>query len=484
MPKNYFSTDIDTQQFIGQFILTSENRITPTGWTVYEYGQWRLCTLALPVLSVYDSNTRWLGWCIGHPIIDGHIDPEQVVLHTSANDFDMAAVDDFYQRTSGKWVLLLLQTDYNKIFLDPYGSLATVFSTVEKTVASTPSLLGEGHDWNEELIRALGLPDLDRWLPSGLTAKKNVRRLLANHALKLSDWTISRHWPMPETDLSVDHDIQAAVVKIADKAKTTIAAIHGAYPLCFTVTAGRDSRMLLACAHDYIDEASFFTFAAETETPDMQIPALIAAQLHLHHRFIQPVKAAPEELEQWLTLTGLSVAGKIWQIHKTIEQLDSKRVLLPGTSGEVHKGVYWKSHDRAETKITAPDVLTRCKLPHHPALLQATEAWLAELQFLNAFGVLDLVHIEQRLGCWAAPQHYGNTTSAFEIATFNSRPVFHTMMRLPHSYRRKRQLAVDICQYAWPELLRFPFNEYTGVKGYFSSNVKRVKKFLKEMVGR
>jgi hypothetical protein len=331
---------------------------------------------------------------------------------------------------------------------------------------------------------AIGLPEKDVWLPSGLTTKKNVRRLLPNHCLNLTNWTVSRHWPTDQTDLSVDHDTKAAVTRIAGCAKSTIAAIAKSHPLCLTVTAGRDSRSVLACARDYVHVSTFFTFAAEKETNDMHIAALLVNRLRLNHKFIRRVKASPEELDRWLSLTGRSVSGAILKIHKTIEKLDPERVLLPGTSAEVHKGVYHRFKDRTGTKLTAREVLSRCKLPHHPALLKATEAWLKELDFLDAFKILDLVHIEQRLGCWAAPMHYGNTTSAFEIATFNSRMIFNAMMRLPHAYRRKKQLAIDICKNEWPELLYFPFNEYTGVKGYVLSNIERAKKMLKEIIGR
>ncbi len=484
MPEKYRLTDLDLQQFKGQFILTVEKRNTPEGWTVHKYFKWHLFTLTLPVLDVYNQTKDWLGWCIGHPVVDGLIDPQQVMLHTSSNDFDMASVDDFYQRASGKWALLLVRPGNDKVFLDPYGSLATVFSILEKTLASTPSLLGPNHVWDDELIRDLGLPEKDNWLPSGLTTRKNVRRLLPNHSLSLTDWTVSRHWPTAQTDFSVDHNTEAAVIKIASNAKSTIAAIAGAYPLYFTVTAGRDSRMMLACARDYLDRAAFFTFATETKTPDMQIPALLTERLKLNHKFFYPEMATPEELEHWLALTGYSVAGRIWKLHKTIEKLDPKRVLLHGISAEVHKGVRWRSEDRRETKITAKDVLTRCGLPNHPKLIKATEEWIATLHFLDVFSIMDLVHIEQRLGSWAGPQHYGNTTSPFEMAIFNSRPIFNTMMRLPHDYRRNKQLAVDICQYAWPELLELPFNEFTGMKGYIYSKARRSKKFLKETIRR
>ncbi len=484
MPAKDRLTDLNGQRFFGQYVLTSAQIASPPGWAVQEHQQWRLYTLKLPLLHVFNQQNLWLGWCIGHLVADGQLAPARVTLQTASENFDMAAVDDFYQRASGKWALLLVQPGWEKVFLDPYGSLATVFGKAEKTVASTPSLIETNGGWDEELISEVGLPEKDVWLPSGLTSKKGIQRLLPNHSLSLTNWMASRHWPTPETDFSTLATTAAGVATIAENVKGTINAISKAYPLCLTVTAGRDSRAVLASAQAHVTQSSFITFIGEAKSVDKAIAAALCQRFGLNHKFIPYKQASPAELEHWLYLTGWSVSGAIWKIHKSLESVDPNRVLLPGTSAEVHKGVYHRPADRADTKITAQEVLSRCKLPHHPAFIKATEAWLAELHFLDAFKILDLVHLEQRLGCWAASTHYGNTTSAFETAVFNSREIFHTMMRLPQAYRHKKQLAVDICAYTWPELLQFPFNEFTGVKGFFYAKARRIKTLLKEKTTR
>jgi hypothetical protein len=187
-------------------------------------------------------------------------------------------------------------------------------------------------------------------------------------------------------------------------------------------------------------------------------------------------------LEEWQKITGRSVAGDIWKIHRTLTQLDSDRVLISGQSGEVHKGNYWRPGDVADSKITATEVLKRCNFQPHPVVLKATEEWLTGLSDVNTFVKLDLVHIEQRLSCWGAIQSFGNLTSKFEIPPSGSRVVFKSMMRLPHHFRLKKQLPYEICKTEWPELLQLPFNEYPGVYGYFRSRARRFKKMVKQMI--
>lgn len=463
----------------GQFILTAENRIAPEGWSVITKDAWKLFTSDLPVIDVMNVSNEWVGWCIGYPIVDGVFLPDKIILNNTFLNIE-DSIEDFYCRSSGRWVLFHFES--GRTYLDPFGSLATVYSQVERTIASTPTLIGSEDDWDKKFMNEIGFPEKIRWLPSGITLKKNVRRLVPNHCLDLKVWKEFRHWPTSNTVLSIEDDTTKAVSNIIDSANRTVEALSAVHPLSFTLTGGRDSRMVLACSRKYVEDANVLTFANGEENIDTQIAHSLAKKLDLKHAFISTKYASEIELNQWLYLTGFSVSGDIWKIHKTIEQLDPSKVLLPGTSAEVHKGNYWRPNDKIGNSISASEVLDRCKLPHHPIFLEATEKWLSEIQFLNLYNILDLVHIEQRLGCWAAIQPYGNTTSKIEIAIFNSRNVLHTMMRLPVPYRKKKQLVVDICKSEWPELLDFPFNEYTGLKGFVRSKAKKIKGIIKEFL--
>jgi hypothetical protein len=471
--------DFDPNFFKGQFILSAEINSVLIGWANKKHLDWNLYTADLPVIEVYSEENIWMGWCIGHPIVDGVLEPNSIILQYPLNEID--PYEDFYSRTTGKWILIILDSANPSVFLDPHGSLPAVFSTIERTIASTPTLIGTDADWDEKMMSEIGFPEKIHWLPSGLTFKKHVRRLQANHCLLLTEWKVSRHWPTPKTDFSIDNNIESAVTKIISNIQDTITATQKIYPLCLTLTGGMDSRVVLACARDHVLKIKIITFAGAKETLDMYLAKRLAKQLHLNHRFLPIQNSTPEELEQWLITTGKSVAGDVWKISKTLTQLDASRVFMSGQSGEVHRGNYWRRGDTADKKITASELLKRSKFPLHPLLLNATEKWLDELKFLNTFNTLDLVHIEQRMSCWGSIQAFGNRTSLFEISPLGSRLVFQSMMKLPHKYRKKQQLPYDICKKVWPELLQLPFNEYPGIYGFFRSKAKKLKKMYFRM---
>jgi hypothetical protein len=167
-----------------------------------------------------------------------------------------------------------------------------------------------------------------------------------------------------------------------------------------------------------------------------------------------------------------------------MQKLERNKVLLHGIAGEVGRSFYWLPTDYEGMKLSATEILFRANFPFHQAVLRETEKWLTELSGFNAFAILDLFYIEQRLGCWAAPQHYGNQTSMFELSPFNHRRIFSCMMRLPYEYRRQQELSNDICRDLWPELLDLPFNEFTGAKKYAHEAKNYGFRFAKKIMKR
>lgn len=467
-----------------QFILTKDPDLIPEGWAQHARDEWHLGVHSLPVLDVEDSLGRKVGWCVGYPLHHKDPCPARITIELADGDALHASVDRLYEDVGGRFILVLLADGFGKIFLDPYGSLAAVFSTDQPTVASTPTLLGDSYDWDRELIEVLQMPTSGLWFPSGLTPKRGVRRLLPNHCLDLDDWRVTRHWPTSASDLSVQEDPEHGVVSIVSSLKRSIQIVGMSHPIQLSLTAGRDSRMLLACVREFLEAATFFTFVEKTETVDVQVASRLSERFKLDHALIPVQDASEEERIRWLYLTGHAVGGRIWEIHKTLENLDEERVLLPGMGGEIGRAYYWRGGDRAERMPSAAELLSRASFPVHRRTLRETEDWLTELSGFNRFNILDLFYLEQRLGCWAAPQHYGNLTSRYELSPFSHRRVLESMMRLPYGYRRRQRLADDVCRAQWPELLDVPFNrlELSRVQ-LFKRLIRRLARSAGEIIG-
>lgn len=464
----------------GQFLLLPSSGRGPEGFEWREHRGWRLGTCDLPVLDVRSADGDLLGWCVGHPVLDGALAAEDIRLDPAdSTQVDWSAVDALYERLAGRFVVVLLAAGEPTVLMDAYGSLAVVFSAEQQLVASTPTLTGAA--WDIELIEASGFPERGTWLPFALTLRRGVRRLQANHALDLRTWRATRHWlPTPPSSTTTVGDVAIAV---HDHIRSAIGAVAATHPVTLSLTAGRDSRLLLACARDFLDRASLFTLVPDgVESVDGHLAARLAARFDLPHQVLPVLPTDSGDLSAWLASTGHAVSGELWLGHASLRGLDPTRALLPGTAGEVGRAHTYRPGDPVDGTVRPETLLQRLRLPSHPLYLDHARAWLDGLPELPYETTLELAYVEQRLSCWAGPGHYGNQVSRFELAPFASRPLFRTMLGLPREYRHREQLTTEILRRVWPELLELPFNRVPGLRSTTRAAASRLKRAVEHAV--
>ena len=270
---------------------------------------------------------------------------------------------------------------------------------------------------------------------------------------------------------------------VHDHVRSTIGAVAAEHSLTLSLTAGRDSRILLACARDVMERTSLFTLVPEmADSVDAHLACRLSDRFELRHETLPVVPAEPGTLSEWLSSTGHAVSGNLWQGHRSLHRLDPARALLPGTAGEVGRAHTYRLGDPVEGVVSPRTLLKRLRLPAHDLYLEHAEVWLAGLPELSHESTLELAYVEQRLSCWAGPGHYGNQTSRFELAPFASRPLFRAMLALPLAYRHREQLTTDILRRAWPELLELPFNRFTGLRRTARAAASRARRLARAAV--
>lgn len=448
--------------FPAQFVLDRSDRPVPGGWRVSETGSWRLAWHPrLPVTTLTGPDGAPAGWLLGIAV-SGH-----AVLSESKRLANLpgATLVEKIRRLGGRFAAVVLRSGDERVLVDACGSYALVFSPRAERVAASPELFAEipGHHRSQDLLRSLELPERDAWFPFGITSRVGVERLLPNHYLDLETWRVHRHWP--SRDLSIaSGEPEVSTARIADVVSETIGALAAATPLQMPLTAGRDSRMLLACARRWADEIRFYTTALPDETAriDCQVAARIAARHGLSYRKIPWAPASDSESEAWLHRTGYVVSGRIRQGIRTEEQLDPDRVNVLGLAGEVGRCAYWRENDTVDRSLTPSDVLSRLELPALPTFIDRAEQWLEEVGSYDALTVLDLLYLEQRLGCWAGPTLHGSVRPRFAVLPFANTALFEQMLALPHEFRRRERLSRDLIASRWRQLLELPFNQARG----------------------
>lgn len=466
----------------GQFILTQDSQYTPLNWCMRQKQSWLLAThSSLPVLDIFTKDAIHLGWLLGYPIsLDSQLLTNKIVFPINFEQIQSQSLEEYLYEFGGRFLAIFINEKNNSLYLDPCGSLAVVYSLEKPVIASSSTLIPCSYsDYDKELIKILKMPNSNKWYPASLTPRKTVRRLLPNHVLNLNNFQVNRHWPNSET-ISINSDTNASVEKIASLIKNNIHAVAKKFPLHMSLTGGRDSRLLLACAKDVVNSISFFTICDKQAAVDCHIASKLAQRFDLNHSLLPVEVATNNQLEDWLYRSGYCVSGRVWENHQTLRHLDPSRATLLGLAGEVGRIVYRRKNDTEFSQIPPEEILKRLRLPAEGAILASIKNWWSEVSHFNTYLSLELMLIEQRLGCWAGPQMYGRThTSTPLLFPFCHRQLFELMLALPYEYRFTKQLATDILKQEWPELLSLPFNKFTGIKGYTHSLAKAFEKIKK-----
>lgn len=453
-----------------QFILAYELSHIPQGWVVYEHGGWQLAAHpSLSVLTLHSKDGAMCGWVLGVVISqDGSVVQRSLVLQGSTD----AELGQVLAALRGRFALIVLERERQRIYPDAAASLSLVFGQGQGPAAATPSLFDlRQFPRDVPLIEGLGMPGSGKWYPFGLTPRQGVQRLLPNHFLDLQSWQQKRFWPTAVLEVR-DSTISDLIKPIGERMRSTIAAVADRWYFHLPLTAGQDSRVLLAAARDVIARGRCFVMSTGRTDMDAAMARRVAHQAGVELDVLPTVSGSQQDLDRWLYLTGESVAGRIARDYVTLKRLSPSWALLPGTGGEVGRGFYWREDDfygesAHPEPLTPETVIRRIKLPVVEPLVSRAAAWLASLAGQSRLAVLDLLYIEQRLGCWAGPQQYGvDPFVACHLSPFTDRVVFEAMLGLPVFYRREARLARDLCQLMWPQLADLPFNEWPGFRGW------------------
>lgn len=448
----------------GHFILCKKKEHVPPSWKCFKHHGWLLGIEPTQELTlVKDTSNQITGWFVGHPL-----DVKKKVaanLRLPRNSYDaFAPIEAYIDTLVGRYVFIGIHyTGISRVYLDSAGSLSVVYSTKEKILASNTMLIPY-HTPDDDHCPHLEL--ISPWTQSrsfnfGLTPRKSIRRLLPNHYLDLQSWSPIRHWPKYsfQATLDIDTTLEQIISILQTTIETTISNFQRPY---LSLTAGKDSRSLLACARPWIQDIDCFTWELPDAMAkeDSRIATHLAKTNHFKHFIIPYTESTEEEIQLWLYRTGYS-AGEIrgMKIIPSARYLDQMRPHLISLNAEIGRAHLNKPHHKKFTNLQPENIVRRVGQLISEEFLEAAELWLEGVKNHSISTILELAFIEQRLGCWVGVTGYGLAESAFRIPPFSSRILYEKILSLPLQYRQEDLMPKDIIKMTWPELLDHPFAE-------------------------
>jgi len=423
-----------------------------------------------------------MGWLLGYAVDDSGVllkGGQTAMVPSAATD----ELEDWIYLHGGRFAAIVLTSSSARLYLDPCGSLSAVYCAVLECVASTTSLVPRGGDTEEiaEHMSVVGIPGVGMY-PLHLTPRKNVLRLLPNHFLDLGTWEAERHWP--KTNTFAVRDTADVVASVVDRVRLNIGGLLDGWPVLLRLTAGRDSRMLLACARPLADRITFFTAehgrSDEVSWLDCSTGSRIAKDLGLRYMRLSHRRPKREDLDEWLVRTGWSVGEERGrQACTTFKSLPPGHADLVGMCGELGRAEHWPEGmpdfwpgDARDPELSPDQLLTfflNLYFPlnggRHPLSRATIGEWLETVQSYDPYFVVDLFYIEQRLGTWGGVFPYGFAQDGrFQLFPFSHREIFEALLSLPKSVRLNDDLTHELIEGEWPALLAYPFNRTRGLQ--------------------
>ncbi|WP_216700635.1 hypothetical protein [Priestia filamentosa] len=373
---------------------------------------------------------------------------------------------------SGRWAIIYTDERETKMLHDPCG-LRQIFYTKKNGkvwCGSQPNLLAEilklDRDTSTNLLDYIGSDYYENeegaWYGEG-TVYNDVKHLLPNHYFDLDHFKAERYWIDNESNVNLE-----GAVKVANEIlKGSLIAINNRFekPM-LAVTAGWDSRLLLAASKEISSDINYFVSTMNTlshEHMDIKIPNNLLNKLGLKLDILDNLSPLKEEFKSILkkSVSMARVLPKTLTIQYHYEN-SGDTININGNVSEIIR----ITPARARVNPKDIDGHYLAKMYGYPSInyvVSALDKWLLEARQVannHTVDVMELFYWEQRMGNWGSMYQAEQDIAIEEFCPFNNRKLLMVLLKLDKkdrtspNYELYQRLISDL----WPETLNEPIN--------------------------
>ncbi|QQR67720.1 MAG: hypothetical protein IPI25_05845 [Candidatus Brocadia sp.] len=314
---------------------------------------------------------------------------------------------------------------------------------------------------------------------------KEIKHLLPNHYLNLKTGLCKRYWPnKPSQNLSLEECLE----KSSNILKALMKSASNRFDLAIGLTAGLDSRLVLAASKEIRNELSYISVKQIDKPdnyPDITIPSTLLSKLGLKHDIVKSSLIINDEFinifKKNVTLPHYIYAP---DAHAILASYCQSKVIVTGSVSEIARWSFRSALPRSHwKKVTACDLSRVQYMGKNQFAIKHFENWLLGLGGIYNFDVLDLFEWEQGHGTWLAMCQLEFDIAWKDIFTpFNCRSLLITMLSVKEKYRMppKYELHKKLILKLWPELLRVSINPHDDTNTFRSS----IKPFMRYLLKR
>lgn len=446
-------------------------------------------------ISKEDVTLTLIGYAIdpNHPLIT----ERDIASALISNASKVESVINSTASLVGRWVIIVQNQDDTYLFTDPFGYRQAFYYSDGKQhwCASQPELIRANCrlrlNTDNRLISFLMHPEHARRESSWVGPKtiyENCFHLMPNHYLSFERMAQARFYPDKILDMKTTSDI---VEIVCASLQGVMAGLTSRYNVVLALTAGWDSRVLLAASKDVSEKIEYFVYspgAFRSDHPDVWVPRSIAKKLAIN--FV--VRSSGNDLPGWFTsilsqnVTCAPVLPKTLHIYDKLVRGDD-RININGNGSEICRNFFDKFCDLDPRELSVAELTGRLFGKNTtPFVIQELNEWRSGLECSSVEGlnILDLLYWEQRLGNWGALYPAQQDIAVDEISPFNCRLLIETLLSSPRQKRAAPDYPVyqELIRHMWPEALAFPINP--PPKGDFVGALKqRIRRYIPSWAG-
>ncbi|HYW35663.1 MAG TPA: hypothetical protein VE868_09680 [Balneolaceae bacterium] len=384
---------------------------------------------------------------------------------------DVASLIEATNILSGRWVMIFQNSEDTYVFTDPTGHRTVYYFELGDRLwfGSQPEIINHVTHLNFRKDKALisflrsekFRQSESAWV-GNQTIYENCLILIPNHYLQFFPAKTERFFPAKA--FKKDKTKEEILGDAATIMKGTMKAIANRYEVMQSITAGYDSRALLAASKDVKDKIELFVErngSLPASHPDVRVPQQICKKLDLNFRILNSTGKLPGWFTHLLSknITNARILTKTNSIfHKLYEK--TNYVYLGGNIGELFRNPY-SNHLNSNSSLTnAQQLAGAIGYDDEPYVIQELIAWIDELDQIGDLSLGEIFYWEQRLSNWGAQYPSEQDIAAEELRPFNNRLLIENLLSIKgHSTADYgNELFKELISEMWSELLAFPFN--------------------------
>lgn len=460
--------------FRRQFILGPVEQAPDAAWTTIRTG--RAFLHAHPDLNVTHVRSKHVEVILLGYIFDAFSPArtDEEIVRELSDGAAFSALTRTLSRYGGTFAVVYRNATEWRLIQDAGGLREVHFTVAEELYAATqPELLREyvelSENRNPSAQAFMASEAFRRYggiFPGDRTCYEAVRRLRPNHYLDLNTGASVRWWPAsPRGNV----DVEEAASRAAEMLRGFLEAAANRFSLSLGVTAGWDSRVLLAASRSIKDDVDFFTVQHpgrnKINRTDLKVARRLAVQMGVPLD-VRPYssEADPHYAEAFRRSISHARENVLGEWYHVFQLRHGAEMSINGNVSEVARQYFERETPDTPEKLSI--LLYGSAVPY---VVEVYSEWLEEVTPRCArygYDVMDLFYWEERIGNWGAKGRSEVHLVTEMYSPFDCLHLLELLMAVDRKERDKfgNRLYRMIVEKLWPGGMREPVNPRLKVR--------------------